>query len=264
MSLLGVIAASRRRGGSSYHPDAQAYFDALAAAAVTMSADNKTAVNNLITGSVEDGNWSSIKALHLYAGPNAYAGSVIPVIGPTPTVVGTVSTGWTRTLGLVQPAAPSTNHIGTNIDSADASIFNGTADFCHGCFVTAAPSVATGTFYGGQLTGGKVAIINSGTELRVFQGGGISQFMLADVTAFTGYIGVNRTGSAKANVLVNDANANPTVTSVTPTAGNIFVFRRAANSAFNGATLGAWWGGHSLADHAAWRNRLVTFFAALA
>lgn len=261
MNLLSVIAGSRRRGG--YDPDALAWFDAIASAGSSMNASNKEAFNTLVVTSKEDGNWSKILALHMYAGPDTFNGGIIPVKGPTPTVVGSVSGGWSRILGITQPASPASNYINTNIAGNSTSYFGGQNDFCHGCYVSAPVSVATGSFYGNILTGGKVSLYNTATSLRIYYGPGQQTHVISDATTFTGFVGASRTGSTVCETRVASDAINPTIANVAPATDNILIFRRTANSAFGGATIGAVWFGQGLTNQGLWRTRLDTYFTSL-
>lgn len=265
---LGTTAVSKLMLGvtevwSNYDVDAQAWFDAIVAAGSSISESNKAAFNRLVVDSKADGNWSKILALAMYAGPDSYAGGIIPAKGPTPTVVGSVAAGWSRTVGITQPAAPTSNYIDSNVAGNSTLYFGGQNDFCHGCYIAAPASVAAGALYGNALTGGKVAIIFSATEIRIYHGAVLQQHTVASTTALTGFIGASRTGSTTCETRVNANAINPTAASVAPAADDVLIFRRAANAAFNGAAIGAVWFGQGLANQGLWRTRLDTYFAAL-
>lgn len=263
MDMLAIIAASRRRTSSSYDADAQTWFDALVTAGSSITTANKAAVSAFVAGCKTDSNWDKIKSLSLYAGPDSYAGGIIPVKGPSPTVVGTISAGWSRLAGIAQPAAPASNYIDTNITGNSATVFASNDDFCHGCYLTApASSTASGAYYGNTFTGGKVAQQNSATVARIQHGSGNNLHTITSST-FVGFVGASRTGSTTCETRCA-ADAITSVVANTATAtDDILIFRRAASAGFIGYTLGATWFGHGLTNQGSLRARLDTLFAAL-
>ncbi len=99
-----MIALPTFRGclsvGSGYDPDAADYFSRIAAAGSSISDTNKTAVDTLIRALKTNSIWSELQLFVLGAGADSLAGAMVPVIGGTQTIVGTIT--HSRTGGLTQ------------------------------------------------------------------------------------------------------------------------------------------------------------------
>jgi len=109
MFLARAIAASRRR----FDLDAADYFARIVAAGSTISEPNKAAVNAFVTGCKADGIWSAIKASCLLAGPDTLAGALVPLVGPAPTLFGTLS-GWNHNRANGLAGNGTDNYLDTN------------------------------------------------------------------------------------------------------------------------------------------------------
>lgn len=262
MDMLAIIAASRRRTSSSYDADAQTWFDAVVAAGSSITTANKAAVSAFVAGCKTDSNWDKIKSLSLYAGPDSYAGGIIPVKGPSPTVVGSISAGWSRLTGIAQPAVPASNYIDTNITGDSAMVFASATDFCHGCYLTApSSSTAAATYYGGTLTNGKVSMQQSATEIRIYHGNNQQAHTITS-SSYVGFVGASRTGATTCETRCAGNALNPVATATATATDDILIFRRGV-STYSGYTLGATWFGHGLTNQGSLRTRLDTLFAAL-
>ena len=92
-------------GGAAYDTDAQTYITAVEAAdGQALETAVKDAINAFVVGCKIDGIWTAIKACCILAGARTLAGALVPLVGPTPSSFGFVSSDYSRTLGLTANA----------------------------------------------------------------------------------------------------------------------------------------------------------------
>ena len=245
-------------GGARYDADAQVYFDAVEAVS-SISAANKTAVNNFIVGCKADGIWSAIKASCLLAGPDSLAGALVPLVGPAPTNYNFVDGDYDRVNGLKGDGTSkylNSNRAG-NADPQNnrhASVY-----------VDVSTAVSQEAFLGDSYT-------DSGGRTQIVQDGVGKVFRCSDQYAYFvsrgyvgGFLGVARNGVATVGYRIGGITTNHTQASVSPVTKNILIFARPQSGTLRDvceSRIKAYTIGESL-DLALLDARLTTYMASL-
>jgi hypothetical protein len=241
---------------SNFDADFSAYLAAGIANGSTMSAGNQTAVNAFIVGCKADGVWTPIKASCLLCAWDSLAGALTPLVGPTPTPTGFISTDYSRTSGL--KGRPSS----TWLDSNYPHNTDGQNDFHMCAYINEAPTNATPVIgVGINTTGVSNAAFNSSTQ-AAFRCRSSSSLGVAIAAYPTGLIGVARVSSANYQYRVVGSTATATATSQTPNGDDIFVFRTSGNGNVTNARLSFYSAGTNL-TLATLDSRLATLMSAL-
>jgi hypothetical protein len=262
--LVGVLG--QQGSGSIYHPDAQAWFDALAGSGVTVSTANKSVVSDLITGIENDGDWDKIKLLVLHAGPDSYAGSIIPVRGVTPTVFGTMSAGWSRTTGLLDTGTPASNYIETNV-TGDNDTYLPLNNWCMGVYATTVSVIPNVIYFGDSNGNGSInafAVAGTGIRSNLSRASGSVTAAAGDSLTFSGIIHCQRTTSTDATLRAGNTIATSTTISGDRNPLPIYIFRRNITVSGSNHRQGAYWMGQALTDNGAkLKARMDTYFSSL-
>ena len=109
-----MLIFQRRRVGSSYDANAQAYITAVEAAdGQSLETAVKDAINAFVVDCKADGTWSAIKSACIMAGARTLSGALVPLVGSAPTNNGPfVSGDYNRKTGLISNG--TTKYLSTN------------------------------------------------------------------------------------------------------------------------------------------------------
>ena len=218
-----MITVERRRApASSYDTDAQTYITAVEAAdGQALETAVRDAINAFVVGCKADGIWTAIKASCIMAGARTRAGALVPVVGLAPTEFGTTS-GWNynRKTGL------ATNGIDNYLDSnrannADPQDSQHQAVYCS-IYSTAALQGVIGDLSGANAglsymyTNGASGLIASN------RCGELGSSVIPNNSTL---VGTNRAVSGSYSRRINGSTTTISAASLTPTTGNIHIFR---------------------------------------
>jgi hypothetical protein len=205
-------------------PDAAAYIAAVEAAdGEALETGVQVAIHSFVKGCKADGIWPAIKASCILAGARTRTGSLIPLVGPTPTSFAFVDNDYDRETGWLGDG--STKYIATGRtaqqnpqDNAHFSVFVSNA----------------GT------TGNIISTSSGGVDNNIGIISGEYAFAIQDVgTAYrgsvsiTGFLGANRSSSAFGSFRRGGVTINNTRVSGVSQLGEFALFRRSADVAAN-------------------------------
>ena len=248
-TFRGVLAK-----GSSFDPDAAAYFARITTAGSSITTANKSAVNAFITGCKADGIWPAIKASCLLAGPDSLAGALVPLVGTAPTNVNFVSGDYSRTTGLVGDG--TTKYLDSNRNNnADPQNSKHLAVWRTQSETLDITRAAIGM---ASTTGQSNLFTNATSRIyRIHDTGGI----IADTSTITGLWGASRSSSTTKTGRYNNTNTTISTVSAIPASANLQVFAR--NGAdFSNARMSFYSIGEAI-DLALLDARLTTYMASL-
>jgi len=189
------------------------------------------AINDFVVGCKADGIWNAIKASCILAGARTLAGALVPLVGTAPTNNNFVSADYDRETGLKGDG--STKYLDSNRRPADDP-----QDNAHlSTYVTETSSNVT-RHYIGALT------LAPASFSQIIDNNGNLNFSFNSVSgipggagtgnAYTGLLGVNRSGSSLLEARFNGASIPGTYSSTSPNTLNYFVFCRNLNGSPNG------------------------------
>ena len=230
---MSWVITGTYKGAAVSDADAQAYLRAVE------QADNQgpleqgvqQAVNQFVIGCKADGIWNAIKASCILAGARTLSGALTPLVGTAPTNSNFVSGDYNRKTGLVGDG--STKYLNSN--RANNSDPQNSAH--RGVYVTSAPTINGGNFYGsdGIVTAGGDNIFFT-AENSALQGAsrgsgsGAAGFTINNQGNTTGFKGFSRAASDNYTVRTGGSNTTASVASSTPTSEKIGIFARTPSS----------------------------------
>lgn len=252
MDGLATQAGMVRRGG--FDADAAAYFAAIASAGSSISAANKTAVNDFVVGCKADGIWTAIKACCLLAGPDDLTGALVPLVGTAPTNFNFVSGDYSRTTGLQGDG--STKYLGANRNNA--------TDPQNSYHVAIWASAVGTTGYGAGAGTTQANAMNLGVASAVYRCRGVSTAYQPGSATGAGMVGMARASSANYTTRRNGTDVVTTDASASPLSNETRIFSRGAAgaTAFSDARISFYSIGEAL-DLSLLDTRLTTYMAAL-
>lgn len=246
-------------GGTSYDPDADAWFAALVTAGSSITDPNKAAISAFVAGCKADdsltggvSNWAAMKVALMLCAADDLTGGLVSLIGATPTNSNFVSGDYSRTLGL--QGNGSTKRLSLNrANNADpqdnASI---------GVYVTGAATLTNGHYIAADTSANRLYFQT--TPRTGFQIRGNGGFV--NTASATGLIGASRISSTGITRRISGSDSSATVTSVAPNTAIWSLFSTPAAGSFSDARISFAWVGEAV-DLALLDARLVTLMAAL-
>ena len=217
-----IIVQRRRVTVGGYDTDAQTYITAVEAAdGQGLETAVSDAINAFVVGCKADGIWTAIKALCIMSGARTRAGALVPVVGPAPTEFGTTS-GWdyNRKTGLA--ANGIDNYLDSNrANNADPQDSQHQAAYCS-TYSTAALQGIMGDLSGANA--GLSYMYTSGTSGLIASNrcGELGSNVTPNNSTL---VGTNRAVSGSYSRRINGSTTTISDTSLTPTTGNIHIFR---------------------------------------
>ena len=203
--------------------DSRAYIAAVEAAdGQSLESGVKMAIDAFVLGCKADGIWTAIKASCILAGARTLSGALVPLAGTVPTNFNFASGDYNRKTGLVGDG--STKYLDSNRNNnADPQ------NSQHLAVYASTISTQIGSRYigygagtDGRSTIGTGTINNPATFRSRSNSFSTSSLGIASGSQL---LGVSRATSSAFNVRLNQQNQSFSVTSQTPGAGNIEVFR---------------------------------------
>lgn len=257
----------RYRDFSGFEPETSFYALRIISANSSISINNLKAVDTFIKGCKSDGNWNSIKASCLLAGPNTLAGALVPLVGTAPSNVGFLDTDYNRTTGLVGDGL--TKYLNSNRnDSADP-----TNNASAALWVTGIPPSTTGVYLSRTNAAGvsgrylRNANANSFRPIAMCNNGGAGATTSHTQTAsVSGFVGISRNNSTDYTFRYNGVNDTVVKTSSDPSAAAIHIFKQGNSSAagvYTNARFSFYSIGEAFTDISLLDARLATYMSSL-
>jgi hypothetical protein len=197
----------------------------------------RVAIDSFVKGCKADGIWTAIKASCILAGARTLTGALVPLVGTAPTNFNFVAGDYNRKTGLIGDG--TTKYLDSNRNNnADPQNSNHQA-----VFVTTAHSAATSIAYIGAAPGAANGATHFGANLSAvpnqlfFRSRSVSPEVIIGAATSTGFIGMNRSGSASFNYRYAGTAASANIASQTPFSGNVLVFNRVTTSPFSNGRL---------------------------
>jgi hypothetical protein len=183
----------------------------------------KTAINTFVVGCKADGIWTALKASCILAGARTLSGALVPLVGTAPTNFNFVSGDYNRETGLVGNG--STKYLDSNRNN------NADPQNSKHLAVQGSVTVTAGTYQGfcGPAYNdiGWSALILDNRSPSGFQAwinGSTYPSGMAPLAAQSGFFGASRSNGSNVTARINSTNYTSTVTSQTPSNGNIRIF----------------------------------------
>jgi len=262
-----MLFARAAVGGSAYETEIDVWIAAIIAQGDTVSSNNAAAWNAVVAGAKTAGYWSEIKSIVPFAGP-AIGGTraPVPILGPTPTIVGTFASGdRTTNVGFISNGSA---YLDSGIAQNSTTWFGSdpTDEFYFGIYVSrsAAFTSAKGYMGGSVVTGFKAIEKQSSTNVRGYPGSASINVTTTTAT-FRGVLSVRRSVNS-VTIRADSATTTATLAAAnTPPSTNLFDFRYGSGgtSIDSGTGIGARFTGTSGVDESHFRGLLDTCFAAL-
>lgn len=208
--LLIRLRAAEVIGKSAPDPDALAYLAAVEVAdGGPLEPAVRAAVNRLVKRAKTQDVWDPTAQLTLGCAARTLAGSLVPVFGSPLTNVNFVEGDYDRVIGLTPSAGKYLEGV-----AGDAYAQN---DFTLFAFITSpiVPLGSTMRFFGSEAsTSGATAYVSYPSETFAFRPKGSTISSSVSPDGFTGFLGVERTGSTEARAVMG-----PIITTSTSMSG---------------------------------------------
>jgi hypothetical protein len=245
--------------------DALAYIAAVETAdGATLEDGVKSAINNFVAGCKSDGIWSAIKAACILAGARTLDGALVPLIGTAPTNNNFVSGDYDRETGILG------NGVSKFLDSGRLNNDDPQNDHHQSVYATVAEAFESGGNYMIGASGFGAAGTSSIGRRGVSPGNIFARnrsttlYDTGQVGSITGLYGTSRSASTSFTGRANGTNSTAAITSQTPAADPVYVFRAGDLNtiAFSNARLSFYSIGESI-DLAALDTRVSTLMTDL-
>lgn len=219
---LGDLAFMGAVGGvAAYDADAQAYITAVETAdGQALETAVKDAIDAFVRGCKADGIWPAIKACCILSGARTLAGALVPLVGTAPTNNGFVSGDYNRKTGLKGSGlnGASAKYLNANRNNnADPQNSKHLACFRSEASTTNASEIGADYNKSGASSLGKVGSTSSTFALN----SAAINNNADNLTAFTGFLGSNRSSSASVTARYGAVNYSLTSASAAPLNANI-------------------------------------------
>ena len=203
-------------------PDALIYIDKVEKAdGQNLEYDVAKAINDFVVNCKADGIWSAIKACCILAGARTLDGALVPLVGSAPTNFNFVSGDYDRETGLVGDG--STKYLDSNRnnnadpqDSKHISVYASTT-------ATNSPGAAV-SYLGASSVSGSSHLSRLGTGFLGSRLNSDTGFSSTVQTPTAGFIGLNRSNASTYTARNGGTVESITVTSASPTGGDLLVF----------------------------------------